>query len=263
MDASVSRPGSWTAKFESEVLSNYSSLRAFAISLCRNAERADDLTQETVLRALDAHKSFQPGSNMPAWLFTILRNLFRSQYRKSRHETAWKPEYDNWLHFSFTSEGADETVDFKQFLKLLACIPIPQADALVAIGYLQMPYEDASVAIRCNVGTIKSRVNRARESLRDLMDNPTAVEHIDIDRLKHATDGLSQDDAYYPIARAYEELYSVFTDADDIVDSSKVEHKNKPETGLDTAWRKLLASGVLQEDDSDLTEPPGFDEEDP
>jgi RNA polymerase sigma-70 factor (ECF subfamily) len=61
-------------------------LRAFAISLCGNTDRADDLVQETLLRAMAKINSFQPGTNMPAWLFTILRNLFRSEYRKRRRE---------------------------------------------------------------------------------------------------------------------------------------------------------------------------------
>ena len=62
------------------------SLRAFAISLCGNVDRADDLVQETLLRAMANIDSFQPGTNMSAWLFTILRNLFRSEYRKRRRE---------------------------------------------------------------------------------------------------------------------------------------------------------------------------------
>ena len=69
-----------------QVLSTVPSLRAFAISLCGNIDRADDLVQETLLRALSHIDSFEPGTNMPAWLFTILRNLFRSEYRKRRRE---------------------------------------------------------------------------------------------------------------------------------------------------------------------------------
>ena len=69
-----------------QVLATVPSLRAFAISLCGNIDRADDLVQETLLRALAHIDSFQPGTNMPAWLFTILRNLFRSEYRKRRRE---------------------------------------------------------------------------------------------------------------------------------------------------------------------------------
>jgi len=69
-----------------QVLGTVPSLRAFAISLSGNIDRADDLVQETLLRALAHIDSFQPGTNMPAWLFTILRNLFRSEYRKRRRE---------------------------------------------------------------------------------------------------------------------------------------------------------------------------------
>src|ERR1700744_6616116 len=69
-----------------QVLATVPSLRAFAISLCGNIDRADDLVQETLLRALSHIDSFEPGTNMPAWLFTILRNLFRSEYRKRRRE---------------------------------------------------------------------------------------------------------------------------------------------------------------------------------
>src|SRR5262245_66226901 len=68
------------------VLGSIPNLRALAISLCGNVDRADDLVQETVLRALANIDSFQPGTNMAAWLFTILRNLFRSEYRKRRRE---------------------------------------------------------------------------------------------------------------------------------------------------------------------------------
>ena len=69
-----------------QVLAAVPSLRAFAISLCGNIDRADDLVQETLLRALAHIDSFQPGTNVPAWLFTILRNLFRSEYRKRPRE---------------------------------------------------------------------------------------------------------------------------------------------------------------------------------
>src|SRR5476649_2288335 len=68
------------------VLGAVPSLRAFGISLCGNVDRADDLVQETLLRALANISSFQPGTNMSAWLFTILRNHFRSEYRKRRRE---------------------------------------------------------------------------------------------------------------------------------------------------------------------------------
>src|SRR5207249_7038716 len=75
-----------TNQLRDDILAAVPSLRAFAISLSGNGDRADDLVQETLLRALANIDSFQPGSNLPAWLFTILRNLFRSDYRKRRRE---------------------------------------------------------------------------------------------------------------------------------------------------------------------------------
>ena len=75
-----------TDSLRDDILASVPSLRAFAISLSGNGDRADDLVQETLLRAIANINSFQPGSNLPAWLFTILRNLFRSDYRKRRRE---------------------------------------------------------------------------------------------------------------------------------------------------------------------------------
>ena len=75
-----------TDSLREDILASVPSLRAFAISLSGNGDRADDLVQETLLRALANIDSFQPGSNLAAWLFTILRNLFRSDYRKRRRE---------------------------------------------------------------------------------------------------------------------------------------------------------------------------------
>src|SRR5277367_4122558 len=129
-----------------QVLSTVPSLRAFAISLCGNIDRADDLVQETLLRALSHIDSFEPGTNMPAWLFTILRNLFRSEYRKRRRE-----------------------VEVEEFRTALAKLPSDQREALILVGASGFSYEDAAGICGCAVGTIKSRVNRARSKLSTLL----------------------------------------------------------------------------------------------
>ena len=85
-----------TESLRDDILASVPSLRAFAISLSGNGDRADDLVQETLLRALANIDSFQPGSNLPAWLFTILRNLFRSDYRKRRREVAMRRFRSSW-----------------------------------------------------------------------------------------------------------------------------------------------------------------------
>src|SRR6201990_25409 len=149
------------------VLSAVPSLRAFAISLCGNVDRADDLVQETLLRALANIHSFQPGTNMSAWLFTILRNLFRSEYRKRRREVE---DVDGSYAESLTSlpeqNSRLEIVELRNALKLL---PSEQRESLILVGASGFSYEEAAQICGCAVGTIKSRVNRARSRLAELM----------------------------------------------------------------------------------------------
>jgi RNA polymerase sigma-70 factor (ECF subfamily) len=143
------------------------SLRAFAISLCGNVDRADDLVQETLLRAIANVDSFQPGTNMPAWLFTILRNLFRSEYRKRRREVE-----DADGHHADTLKSHPEQpgrVEFEEFRTALAKLPDDQREALLLVGASGFSYEEAAAICDCAVGTIKSRVNRARTRLTGLL----------------------------------------------------------------------------------------------
>jgi RNA polymerase sigma-70 factor, ECF subfamily len=143
------------------------SLRAFAISLCGNVDRADDLVQETLLRALANIDSFEPGSNMPAWLFTILRNLFRSEYRKRRREVE---DADGTYAQSLKSQPEQGGhVEFQEFRGALNKLPPDQREALILVGASGFSYEEAAEICGCAVGTIKSRVNRARARLADML----------------------------------------------------------------------------------------------
>jgi RNA polymerase sigma-70 factor, ECF subfamily len=149
------------------VLGAVPSLRAFAISLCGNVDRADDLVQETLLRALANIESFQPGTNMSAWLFTILRNHFRSEYRKRRREVE-----DSDGHYAETLKTQPDQygqVEFKEFQEALSQLPADQREALILVGASGFSYEEAAAICGCAVGTIKSRVNRARTRLAELM----------------------------------------------------------------------------------------------
>src|SRR6186713_3069510 len=154
------------------VLAAVPSLRAFAISLCGNVDRADDLVQETLLRALANINSFQPGTNMSAWLFTILRNHFRSEYRKRRREVE-----DGDGSYAETLKSHPEQygrVEFEEFRTALAKLPPDQREALVLVGASGFSYEEAAAICECAVGTIKSRVNRARTRLADLLSIESA-----------------------------------------------------------------------------------------
>jgi len=149
------------------ILSAVPSLRAFAISLCGNVDRADDLVQETLLRAIANINSFQPGTNMSAWLFTILRNHFRSEYRKRRREVE-----DSEGRYADSLKSQPEQygrVEFREFREALNRLPADQREALVLVGASGFSYEEAAHICGCAVGTIKSRVNRARTRLAELM----------------------------------------------------------------------------------------------
>ncbi|MBV9348536.1 MAG: sigma-70 family RNA polymerase sigma factor [Pseudolabrys sp.] len=138
-------------------------LRAFAISLSGNVDRADDLVQETLLRAWAHLDSFQPGTNMAAWLFTILRNLFRSEYRKRHREVEDADgKYSARLAAMPEQTGHLELGEFKHALEALHP---DQREALILVGASGFSYEEAANICGCAVGTIKSRVNRARSRL--------------------------------------------------------------------------------------------------
>jgi RNA polymerase sigma-70 factor, ECF subfamily len=155
-----------------QMLSAVPSLRAFAISLSGNIDRADDLVQETLLRAIANIDSFQPGTNMSAWLFTILRNLFRSEYRKRRREVE---DTDGSYADSLKSHPEQNSrLEFKEFRTALDKLPPDQREALILVGASGFSDEEAAAICECAVGTIKSRVNRARTRLADLLSIESA-----------------------------------------------------------------------------------------
>jgi RNA polymerase sigma-70 factor (ECF subfamily) len=157
-----------TSSVRDEMLAAVPSLRAFAISLCGHVDQADDLVQETLYRALAHIDSFQPGTNMPAWLFTILRNLFRSDYRKRRREVE---DADGKYAESLKSYPEQEgKVEFEELRAALKRLPTDQREALILVGASGFSYEEAAKICDCAVGTIKSRVNRARSRLAELLD---------------------------------------------------------------------------------------------
>jgi RNA polymerase sigma-70 factor (ECF subfamily) len=156
-----------TQEMHEAILAAIPSLRAFAVSLSGNVDRADDLVQETLMRAIANIDRFQPGTNLPAWLFTILRNHFRSEFRKRRREVE---DADGKYTESLKAEpGQIGSIEFAEFRRALAQLPQDQREALVLVGASGFSYEEAANICGCAVGTIKSRVNRARTRLADLM----------------------------------------------------------------------------------------------
>lgn len=157
-----------------DLLAAVPALRAFALSLSRKPDRADDLVQETLEKAWANKASFQPGSNLRAWLFTIQRHIFYSQYRKNRHEI--EDADGKRAALLATAPAQPDYMDFQDFRKALAKLPVDQREALILIGVSGLSYEEAAVVCNCAMGTIKSRVNRARLKLAEVLDLEIALE---------------------------------------------------------------------------------------
>ncbi|TYB81258.1 RNA polymerase sigma factor [Maritimibacter fusiformis] len=154
-------------KAQHELIGHMKVLRAFAISLTRNASSADDLVQDTVLKAWSNLDKFEEGTNMRAWLFTILRNTFYSDRRKAKREVA---DVDGALTAQLSEKPAhDGHLQLADFRAALAQLPPEQREVLTLVGVLQYSYEEAAEVCGVKVGTVKSRLNRGREALAERM----------------------------------------------------------------------------------------------
>ena len=156
-------------------------LRAFGRSLSGSRDLADDLVQETLLKAWAARKRFQAGTNMRAWTFIILRNLFLSQMRRAR----FKGEWDDITAAKILAAPAsqDRHVELGDMQRALMHLPQPQREALILVGAGGFAYEEAADICGCAVGTIKSRVARGRVALEALLSGGTLPS-----RRQHKTD---------------------------------------------------------------------------
>lgn len=157
-----------TADPREEIVEHLSSLRAFALSLTRNSATADDLVQDTIVKAWSNIDKFEPGTNMRAWLFTILRNTFYSLRRKRGREVA---DADGELAGRLAEKPQhDGRLAMNDFREAFAQLPDEQREALLLVGASGFSYEEAADMCGCAVGTIKSRANRGRKRLAELME---------------------------------------------------------------------------------------------
>jgi RNA polymerase sigma-70 factor, ECF subfamily len=167
---------------KADILEAVPHLRAFAISLTGDLDRADDLVQEAIVRGLSHLDSFTPGTNMQAWLFTILRNQFHTGYRKRRREVE-DPDGQYAAKLA-AAPTQDAYINLKDLGTALLQIPVEQREAvlLVAGG---ISYEEAAQICGVAIGTIKSRVNRARHALAERL-SIADTEDIGVDRVMKA-----------------------------------------------------------------------------
>lgn len=151
------------ADWREAVIARIPSLRAFAWSLSRNPTDADDLVQETLAKAWTYREKYEAGTNLRAWLFTILRNTWYSTAVKRGREVA---DEEGRHAAGLSAEGSQEwAVELTALREALDELPAEHREAIVLVGAAGLSYEEAAEIAGCALGTIKSRVNRARNRL--------------------------------------------------------------------------------------------------
>jgi len=155
--------------FKRELVQLIPHLRAFARTLCGDPAAADDLAQDAMLKAWDARASFQMGTNMKAWTFMILRNQFYSEKRRSWRQSQLDQEAAERTLVAVDDPEAPVALD--ELRLSLAQLPPEQREALILVGAGGFAYEEAAEICGCAVGTVKSRVSRARKALHMILDD--------------------------------------------------------------------------------------------
>jgi len=153
--------------FESELLAAVPFMRAFGRTLTGDVEQAEALAQETLLQAWRCRDQFRPGTNLRAWLSTILRNRFYSSQRRRK----WRAEYDQEIieRTLIAPDDPSANVELEDVRRALCMLPDFQREALILVGAGGLAYEEVAQIMGCPVGTVKSRVRRARDELQSLL----------------------------------------------------------------------------------------------
>lgn len=151
-----------------DILGYIPALRAYARALCRSVTDADDLVQETLLRAIENAHRYQPGTNMRAWLLTIMRNRFFTNCHKAARERTGAADCASLL--PQVKPGQEWHMQAREMATALREMPIHYREAIILVGALGESYLDTARILGCDIGTVKSRVNRARALLRQALE---------------------------------------------------------------------------------------------
>ncbi len=149
--------------FKAELVALIPHMRAFARQLCRGAAQAEDLAQDGLAKAWACRTSYTPGTNMKAWTFMIIRNQFYSDCRRSWRSTSLDPETAE--RTLVANENPSANLELDELRRAMAMLPDDQREALILIGAGGFSYEEAAEICGAAIGTIKSRVSRARDRL--------------------------------------------------------------------------------------------------
>ena len=162
-----------------DIVAMIPALRAFAWSLSRNGSDADDLVQDTLIKAWSNRDKFEAGTNLRAWLFTILRNTYYTSVIRRRREV--RDETGEYASTLRAAPSQDWSMAIHALQDALAQLPDEHREALILVGAAGLSYEEAAEICGCALGTIKSRVNRARTRLLRMMDAETSAELLETD----------------------------------------------------------------------------------
>jgi len=186
------------AEFKSQITELIPQMRAFARSLCSTPTAADDLAQEALLKAWKSRDRFERGTNLKAWVFTILRNHFYSEKRRSWRRQSLDPGVAEATLVA--NDDPSQKLDLLALKNALNRLPDDQREAIILIGAGGFAYDEAAEICGCAVGTVKSRVSRARKTLVDLFDDP---------RISFSSDdSVSADEAFGALIQEAEQLAS-------------------------------------------------------
>ncbi|MFZ9395722.1 MAG: sigma-70 family RNA polymerase sigma factor [Erythrobacter sp.] len=169
--------------FKRELTAVIPHLRAFARGLCGRPDMADDLVQETLLKAWAAQDRFEPGTSMRAWTFVILRNAYLTDMRRNR----FRGEYDETVaeRILTAPAGQEQPIHLADLQRALQTLPAERREALLLVGAGGFSYEEAAAICGCAVGTIKSRVGRARAALSAMLEDGTLPQRSAADTAAH------------------------------------------------------------------------------
>lgn len=188
-------------------------LRRFALRLCKREDMAQDLMQETLMKAWAARAQFKPGSNFLSWAFTILRNTWLNQLRRQKKFVG---DYNEQAAENMLSQPASQTTTFAlaDLQRAMSELPTDQLEAVMLVGPGDLTYDQAGEILGCAPGTVKSRASRARAALGDIIDEGKVKMHLD--QTEDATD----------IAETFVEAIGTIEDGGNIEDVINLEQSS-------------------------------------
>lgn len=214
-------------RFRADLVALIPFLRAFAHTLCGRREEADDLCQETLAKAWQARETFEAGTNLKAWLFVILRNQFYSEKRHAWRQRPWDQGVADQTLVTYGEQHS--ALSLSDLARTLRKLPDEQREALILVGAGGFSYEESAAICKCPVGTIKSRVARARATLAEALETKLPDSHPRAPEMSATDEILSQLDDLVPAVADKDDANA--TDSDDEEDDAPAWREERAAVG--------------------------------